>query len=180
MTGSAAPPKHSWPLLLLAGLSFIPFLGILFAAGAVSWGLVSNRRRAKLAFILGAIGGLLTVGETAAIVFWASRTGEWSKAQQELIQEDLRRVAAAIDAYRERTGALPRDLATLARPGSGDPLLNVIDRSASLFSLSPFKYVQLEGGAYEVYAVGKDGLPNTPDDIRAPRVAPSTPDTLPR
>jgi hypothetical protein len=164
-----AQPKHSWPLLLLAGLSFIPFLGIFFAAGAVSWGLVSNRRRARLAIILGAIGGLLTVGEGVAVAMWASRSSEWGKAQQQLIQDDLRRVAAAIDAYRNRTGRLPPDLATLARPGSGDPFLNIIDRSASLFSMSPFKYTRLEGGAYDLYAVGKDGLPNTTDDIRAPR-----------
>jgi len=140
-----------------------------FAAGAVSWGLVSNRRRARLAIILGAIGGLLAVGEGVAVAMWASRSGEWSTAQQELIREDLRRVAAAIDAYRTGTGQLPPDLATLARPGSGDPFLNIIDRSASLFSMSPFKYTRLEGGAYDLYAVGKDGLPNTADDIRAPR-----------
>ena len=146
----------------------------------MSWGLVANRRRARLAIVLGAIGGLLTVGESAEVVVWARRTVEWSKVQQELIQEDLRRVAAAIDAYRERTGQLPPDLATLARPGSGDPFLNVIDRSASLFSMSPFKYTRLAGGAYDLYAVGKDGLPNTPDDVRVAPVAPATPDTLPR
>src|SRR4051812_5282085 len=49
---SMLTPKRSWPLLLLAGCSLLPGFGLLFGAAGVSWGLVSDRPRARLAVVL--------------------------------------------------------------------------------------------------------------------------------
>jgi hypothetical protein len=40
--------KRSWPLLLLTACSLIPGFGLVFGAAGVSWGLVSDRPRARL------------------------------------------------------------------------------------------------------------------------------------
>ena len=64
--------KRSWPLVLLAGCSFIPGCGLLFGAAGVSWGLVSDRPRARLAVVLGAAGALL-----AAIESYRKDTGAY-------------------------------------------------------------------------------------------------------
>src|SRR2546429_7104568 len=60
--------KRSWPLLALGACAFVPGLGLCFGAAAVTWGLVSDRPRAKWGVMLGAAGALLNLGGGAALV----------------------------------------------------------------------------------------------------------------
>src|ERR1051326_2435112 len=53
-------PQASWPLLVVAACSFLPGLGFFFAAGAVSWALLSSRPRRRPPLALGVGGGGLS------------------------------------------------------------------------------------------------------------------------
>jgi len=167
MTATAAQ-KRSWPLLAFAALSFIPGFGFFLGAVAVTWGLLSNRPRAKLAIILGASGCLLSLAESAALMFVMYNNPEVATARVVMAQEDLRRIATALERHRSRTGSYPPDLKILTRPVSGNPLLNVVDHSASLFSVRPYQYQVLPDGSYRLFAVGADGLANSADDVQVP------------
>jgi hypothetical protein len=164
-TPPAAPPKPSWPLLVLAGLSFIPGFGFLFGAGAVTWGLLSKRRHSRLAIILGGIGCLLTVAEGFVLVKFVSERPEFAEARVELTRLDLATVVTAIEDYRARTGAYPRELQALVTRARL-PMVNVIDRSASLLSQRTYQYVPARDGGYDLFAVGVDGVAGTADDVR--------------
>src|ERR1051326_5742947 len=59
---------RSWPLLALGACAFIPGVGLLFAAAAVTWGLVSDRPRARWGVILGGAGALLNLAGGAVLV----------------------------------------------------------------------------------------------------------------
>src|SRR6266550_4185351 len=54
----APSAKRSWPLLVLGACAFVPGFGIFFGAAAVTWGLVSDRPRAKWGVLLGGAGAL--------------------------------------------------------------------------------------------------------------------------
>lgn len=163
--GPAPPAKAAWPLLLVAGLSFIPGFGLVFGAIAVTWGLLTRRPRKKLAIILGAAGAALTIAEGALLLYVAGRDPRFAEARVELVRNDLSLVAAALEQHRLRTGAYPAELAELTR---GNRMLNIVDRSASLFSTRPYQYAVLDDGRYRLFAVGVDGRPNTADDLHLP------------
>src|SRR5438034_9479180 len=57
----APSAKRSWPLLALGVCAFVPGFGIFFGAAAVTWGLVSDRPRAKWGVLLGGAGALLNL-----------------------------------------------------------------------------------------------------------------------
>src|SRR2546428_6912677 len=60
--------KRSWPLLALGACAFLPGFGLLFAAAAVTWGLVSDRPRARWAVLLGGAAALLNLVGGAVLV----------------------------------------------------------------------------------------------------------------
>ena len=50
MTAAVAPaPKSARPIFILAGLSFLPGLGVVFGLAACIWGLIADRPRAVIA-----------------------------------------------------------------------------------------------------------------------------------
>lgn len=161
-----APPQPAWPLLLVAGLSFIPGFGFVFGAIAVTWGLLTRRRpRKKLAIILGATGAALTIAESALLLYVFTRDPMFAEARLELVRGDLSEVAAALENHKARTGGYPRGLTELTR---SNRMLNITDRSASLFSTQPYQYQLQPDGRYRLFAVGADGRPNTADDLQLP------------
>lgn len=166
----AAPPRASWPLLTVAGLAFIPFVGLVFGAIAVTWGLLSKRPRKKLAIILGAVGAALTIVESAAVVYVATSDPAFAEARIEMARTELVVITGALENHKARHGAYPRQLADLARDNR---FLSVIDRSAKLLSTQPYQYEVLPDGGYRLFAVGPDGQPNTMDDIHVPVFAPA-------
>src|SRR2546426_8925333 len=64
----APSAKRSWPLLVLGACAFVPGFGIFFGAAAVTWGLVSDRPRAKWGVLLGGAGALLNLVGGAVLV----------------------------------------------------------------------------------------------------------------
>jgi hypothetical protein len=160
--------RRSWPLLLLAAGAFLPGLGLFFAAAAVTWGLVSDRPRARLAVVLGGAGGLLNLIGGVLIVWSIKDNPAFAASNAASAKRDLTRLAAAIETYRKTEGVYPPDLTVFTRLPLSLKLVNVQDFSAGvLHGPRMYQYQRSsDGRAYDVYGVGTDGKPGTGDDVR--------------
>ncbi|HVH66450.1 MAG TPA: hypothetical protein VM716_01135 [Gemmatimonadales bacterium] len=170
----ASKEKPGWPLLVVACCSVIPVLGILFAAAAIPWGLVSRRPRARLAAAIGAAGFFVNFAGGFLLVLKSVRDPTVATAlasgQARTARQDLAKLIAAIDDYHARTGQYPPNLLVLVGPAVPLRFLNISDQTSGIFSFPPRLYqytVASDQQSYDVFAVGPDGLPRTADDIRA-------------
>lgn len=157
----------SWPLLLLAVLSFIPGAGFVCGSLAVTWGLLTKRPRAKLAIGIGATGALLQLG---VFVVLLSTKGpdvfQLGGLFREMTKQDLITVVQALERYHEQRSEYPETLEELVKTASPFAPVNVSDMSSG-FSTEPYQYLRAaDGKSYDLFAVGADGEPGTEDDIR--------------
>jgi hypothetical protein len=161
-----ASSRAAWPLLLVAALSFIPVLGFFIGSAAVTWALLTDRPRARLAMGLGAGGALLNVAAFLALAWVGSRHDAMRLAQAQIVERDLGRLVVAIEAFRERTGEYPETLQALLGPlrlGS----VNIYDPTRGILRTQPYEYARdREGRSYDVFSPGRDGMAGTADDIR--------------
>jgi hypothetical protein len=168
--------KPAWPLLTLAVLSFVPGFGFFLGSIAVSWGLLSERPRAKLAVGIGAAGALVHL--VAFGVFLATsnqRSPLFQRAFAEMTRQDLGGLVLALEAYHRRESAYPPTLLELQRKLGLRRPVNILDHSGGLsLDAAPYRYrLAADGASYDLFAVGPDGRPDTADDIR-----PVLPDSL--
>jgi hypothetical protein len=165
--------KRSWPLVLLGVGAFIPGFGFMLGAVAVTWGLLSDRPRARLAVALGAAGAGFQVLIGLGFVLWLRNSPLMREAQATKAATDLAQLVAELDAYKAQTGKFPSSLYALS--GSSIPTrLNIHDPTAGFFRQQPYTYRPSESGTtFDLFAIGPDGQPDTSDDIR-----PVLPDSL--
>jgi hypothetical protein len=166
--------NRSWPLLLLGVAAFIPGVGFVCGAAAVTWGLLSDRPRARLGVALGATGAGLQLLMGLGFVLWLQNSSRMREAQAAKAATDLVHLVAELDAYKAQTGAFPSSLYALGGYPVPDRLISIHDPTAGLFRPQPYIYrLSQSGMTFDILAVGPDGLPDTPDDIR-----PVLPDSL--
>lgn len=161
--------KPGWPLVGLAVLSIIPGFGIFFGAAAATWGLLSERRHARLAIGLGATGALLQLLVAGVFLSTSNQHSPlFRQAFSEMARQDLGKVVAALELYRQRESVYPASLPELQRKLGLKHPVNILDRSAGLSLRSPTYQYRLaeDGKSYDLFAVGPDGKPDTEDDIR--------------
>lgn len=169
-------PKPKWPLFLLAWLSLIPIFGFFIGSAAAGWGLVSTRPRALVAAGIGAGGALLNL--VALIALGAMTLGsdqpELAEARRVATQRGLVEIVAALEAYHHRERAYPPSLRVFTERVDFKHPVNPIDPSAGFFPPRFFEYHPSEDRqTYQLYSVGPDKKPGTPDDIY-----PELPDSL--
>jgi hypothetical protein len=168
MSPEASRAKPSWPLLLLAMLSFIPGFGFFIGSVAVTWGLLSERPRARLAIGIAATGALLQI-LVLSFFFLSAKQGSplFAGVLSEVARQDLVTVVQALEAYHQRKSVYPASLLDLQREFGLSRPVNIYDQSGGV-SLRPAPYhyrLAPDGKSYELFGVGPDRLPDTPDDI---------------
>lgn len=167
-------PKPSWPLLLLAALSFLPGIGFFFASAAVAWALVSDRPRARIALGLGAAGALLQIVAIVVLIITLRDDPAMRRATRATTVADLNRLVVALDRYKANSGRYPATLQELAGYPIPLRMLNIYDQSAGPFHVRPYLYrLAADGRSFDLRALGPDGRLDTPDDIH-----PELPDSL--
>ncbi len=174
----SAPPanaKRAWPLLLVAGCSFIPGFGLFFGAAAVTWGLLGDRPRAKLSVAIGAAGALLHLAIPMLILVKMQHGGALAQVEAEQTRRDLVELVSELESYRGRNGHYPSNLPTLVGTPIPLRLVNIYDHSQGLFHLPrAYEYqVAPDQESYDLFSAGPDAVPHTPDDIR-----PQLPDSV--
>jgi len=163
------PPsaKRSWPLVTLAVLAFVPGLGFLFGSAAVTWGLVTDRPRARLAVGLGAAGAILQLVAAVVVTLSVQDTPSIREMQATTTRAELARLVTELDTYHAESGHYPPSLQILVGHPLPHRLINIYDQSAGVFHQRPYTYhVAADGRSFDLFAVGPDGAPGTEDDIR--------------
>lgn len=171
-----AEPRPAWPLFVLAALSFTPILGFFVGAVGASWALMSSRPRALRAAVIAGTGALLNlVGIMVFGAFFAKGSPATDEVLARATRENLLRVVTAIDEHHAETGAYPPSLQILQRRLMPLEILSIYDQSTGVFSWPrPYRYgVAPDQSSFDLFAVGRDGKPGTPDDIR-----PELPDSV--
>lgn len=155
-------------MLALGACSFIPAFGLLFAAAAVTWGLVSKRPLARWGVILGGTGALLNFVGGALLVARFQHAPEVERSRIEMTRRDLGTLALELERYRDRTGRYPATLPQLVGQPIPLRLLNIYDQTAGLFVFPRIYAYHLagDGSSYDLFALGPDGQPGTADDVR--------------
>ena len=171
------PPKSTVPLYVLAGMSFIPILGVLLGAIGLTWGLLSSRPNAIRAGILAGGGAMLNLVVLMALTFYLARgdeNGIFDQAVQVATQQDLLKLVREVEAYREANDAYPPSLTALQRRPAVLRTINIYDQTAGVLTPRVYSYeLARDGNSYDLYSIGADGEAGTPDDIR-----PVLPDSL--
>jgi hypothetical protein len=171
MTG----PRRVWPLFLIAAGAFIPGFGLLFAALAVTWGLLADHPRALWAAGLAALGGLLNMVAAGVVLWRLHGTAEFDAAIRRSVEQDLVNVVEALEGYHTEWHEYPRELSLLGQGALSLKAVNLTDRSGGLFTARRnYQYVRsADGRTYDVFGVGSDRRAGTADDVR-----PILPDSL--
>jgi hypothetical protein len=166
--------KRSWPLLLLAACSLIPGFGLVFGSAGVSWGLVSDRPRARLAVGLGAAGALLNLIGVGWLLWHLQQQPAFASVSARRSRADLNKLVVAIESYHKDTGIYPARLDVFTQLPYSLKLINIQDFSAGVFRRPREYQYQLapDGRTYTLSGIGADGQPGTADDVY-PRVADS-------
>ena len=162
-------------MLALGACAFLPGFGIFFGAAAVTWGLVSDRPRAKWGVILGGAGALLNLVGSAVLVGRFEHTPMVERSRIEMTQRDLGALVLELERYHDRTGRYPATLQQLVGQPIPLRLVNIYDQTAGIF-VFPRVYdyhLAADGTSYDLFAVGPDGKPGTADDVR-----PALPDSV--
>jgi hypothetical protein len=175
LTSPAEPnQKQSWPLYVVAGLSFVPFLGILFGGAGATWGFISSRRNAVKAAMVAMAGALLNMVFIVVVALAAVPDATDHKVGTELAQRELLQLVVAIDKFHGEGHPYPVSLDALRRQLGPLHPIPLLDQSAGIFRFQTFQYhVAPDGESYDVFGAGADKKPGTADDVR-----PKLPDSL--
>jgi hypothetical protein len=169
--------KRSWPLLLVAAGAFLPGVGLVFAAAALTWGLISDRPKALWAAGFAAFGGLLNLAAAAVLLWRLQGNAEFTAGLRRAVQADLVTVVRALEDYRARWQEYPARLSLLNQGALALGAVNLNDLSMGFPALpGEYRYTRSpDGRSYDLFGIGPDRTPGTADDVR-----PALPDTLAR
>ena len=160
---------------VVAGLSFIPLLGVPFGIAAIVWGLATTKRGGKLAALIGAGGIAFTVLIYGSLFYFGfvHRGGVFDEMRRQMAQQNLNSLVPAIEFHKVGTGAYPRSLEELQGSQPKNSFIFIVDPTDMKMMGAPrhFFYERAGDDHYYLRAVGADGVPFTADDI-VPQVDP--------
>ena len=164
----AAVPAVGFVGYATGALSFIPMIGIAFAAIAITWGIM---RRAWLLVGLG-VGGILCTVALYGTLFYQGfyhRGGAFDQLRAQMAVSMLDSTVRDIEFYKLQHGHYP---AALSELNTGKPKTNMpsgFDPTALQRPGSKDQYFFYEldpsGNFYFLRSVGPDGKPFTADDV---------------
>jgi hypothetical protein len=154
---------------VLAGLSFIPLVGIPFGIVALIWGLTTRKLGGKRLAILGSLGIIFTLFVYGSLYYFgfAKRGGIYDNLRVNAAETNLGSVLQAIEFYRVQHGTYPESLEVLKESLPKNSMVFVTDPTDVKFGSRPryFYYERVGTDHYYLRGVGPDGVPFTQDDI---------------
>ena len=151
----------------IAGVSFIPLIGVPFGVAAIVWGLA---RRAWALVGLGTGGILFSVVLYGSLFYFGfhQRNGIYDKMREQLTLTLLNNAVKDIEFYKLQHGHYPTVLSELKTKNTNNPSF-VIDPTAMQRPGTRDGYffyeLSADGSRYFLRSVGTDGIPFTADDI---------------
>lgn len=156
---------------VVAGLSFIPLIGVLFGLVAIIWGVASRRGGGKLAALIGALGITVTLVIYGLLFYFgfAQRGGVYDNLRTTMAQSCLDSTVKSIEFYKQANGGYPESLEALERSLPEQALERVCLRDpralphVSQSGGDGFYYYQRVGANhYYLRGLAPDGKPFSP------------------
>ena len=169
-TPVAPQPKIHTAAYVLAAISFIPLIGLLFGIAALVLSILGWRKRgAKIVALIASLGMLCTVALYGALFYFGfvQRGGVYDELRQQLAVNTLSALVSEVEFYHLQHGVYPESLEQLQKSQSNKPIF-IYDTSSTPLSSEPFRlfYYERSGDThYYLRSVGNDGEPFTGDDI---------------
>ena len=166
---SQVPAKIGVPAFVVAGLSFIPLIGVPFGIAAIVWGIVSRKTGRLVVALFGAGGIAFTVVLYGGLFYFGfvQQGGIYDRMRGQLSQQQLYSLVQAVEFYRLQYGSYPDTLKQLQATLPKQGLVAVFDPASFRLGSMPsyFYYERVDADHYYLRSVGADGQPFTPDDI---------------
>ncbi len=158
---------------IIAGMSFIPLIGVLFGVIAIVWGIIALNRGGKRLIIIGLLGITLTVTLYSSLYYFGfvKRGGIYDDLRKDLAQNNLNSLVQTVEFYKTQHGSYPDTLKTLESAAPQGSFVFITDPT-DIENQPPreFYYQPVEGNKYYLRGVGADGQAFTADDI-VPQIA---------
>jgi hypothetical protein len=155
---------------VIAGLGFIPLIGVLFAIVAIVLGVRRRNNGGKTLIILGCLGIACTIVLYGALFYFGfvQRGGLYDSLRSSLAKTTLTELVKNIEYYKVTKGQYPRSLSDLqGSSGKGyDPTDPEIWNGSSSKKRTTFFYQLTDDGThYYLLGVGPDRKAFTNDDL---------------
>ncbi len=154
---------------VVAGLAYIPLIGVVFGVVALVWGFATKKRGGRRLAAIGAGGITFTVTLYGALFYFGvgQRGGVYDELRSKLAATTLTSLVNAIEVYKLQTGRYPDSLEMLRQSLPEDSPITVFDPTDVRMDgkARQFYCEVLDAGHYYLRSVGRDGQPFTPDDI---------------
>lgn len=154
---------------IVASLSFVPLIGVLFGIIAITWGLVTQRTGGKKLVWIGGGGITFTAGLYFVLFYvgFVQRGGVNDELRVRLTETTLTPVVHAIEYYKVEHGEYPASLEEIMNSQRQGVLVMTIDPMDSSESKKQrlFYYERIGRDHYYLRSVGPDGVPFTSDDV---------------
>lgn len=160
---------------VVAGLSFIPLVGVPFGIAAVGWGLATQKVGGKLVALLGAGGIAFTILIYGGLFYFGfvHRGGIFDDLHRQMAQSQLDALVPAVEFYKVGNGNYPASLKEVQEILPKTSFISVLNSSSmKLGAPRYFFYERVGTDHYYLRSVGPDGIPFTADDV-VPQVHPS-------
>ena len=158
---------------IIAGMSFIPLIGVLFGIIAIIWGITTRNRGGKRLIVIGLLGIALTVTLYSALYYFGfvKRGGLYDELRKDLAQNNLNALVQSVEFYKTQHGRYPDSLKTLENTAPQGSFVFITDPT-DIENQPPreFYYQPVGDNKYYLRGVGTDGQAFTADDI-VPQIA---------
>ena len=149
---------------VIAWLSFIPIIGLIFGTIAVSLGLCLKRAGRFKVIGIGLIGIFFTIGLMSLLTNYAF---EGTFIRGKLTQLILDNIQVNVENYKIKYGEYPESLEGLKKissDGAADFTYDLMDIKGG-FSPKQLYYKKVDNTHYYLRSLGVDGIPFTDDDM---------------
>jgi hypothetical protein len=166
----AKAPFTFKPGYLMAILCLIPLVGFFSGLVVLILGIVHFKD--KIYIIIGAIGMLVTIAIYGSMIYYVETSSVVNDGFSEMSQTQINDLVKSIEFYKIQNGSYPDSLQQIETKNSFvsiyDPLPTFKEKKSVTFQY------HRTGNKYLLFSVGKDGKPNTKDDIYPTLTNPGT------
>jgi hypothetical protein len=166
------PVSPTLPQLLVAGLGFVPVLGLPFSLLSIAWGVSERQRLGGKLVILGIAGPMVSIavliGHAWLIILMIYNHSIYGSSQNSLAIW-LTSAGTVIETFHRSTGRYPEKLSEMAESGIYQVFYDPSQPGQVVGGWTKqktFYYQRLSNpSGYYLFSVGEDGKAFTPDDV---------------
>lgn len=154
---------------VIAGLSYIPLLGVLFGIVAMIWGMTTSKARGGVVAAIGAGGIAFTVLGYGALFYFGfqQRGGVYDDMRAQMAQGSVNSLVPSVEFYKVQYGTYPVSLDELQKSLPKGSFISTFDPSGAGITEQPKHFFYQLAGTdhYYLRGLGADGKPFTADDV---------------